>query len=171
MEEENNLSNEYMMSARRLKCWDNYINPKSKTWGNAYRSALDAGYTNETSQSIGQANWFKNRMRRLGLLNKSEQVLEKTLTMDTTDETGREKADLVRVQADTAKFIAKTLGKDEGYTERSEVTGKDGNPIVFMPAELMEKYNLNTDMSSPSESNDSSLKNNITEVSTETEGV
>jgi predicted transcriptional regulator len=29
-------------------------------------------------------------------------------------------------------FTLRTLGKDEGYTERHEVTGKDGEPITFI---------------------------------------
>lgn len=80
----------------------------------------------------------------MNLLGKAEKVLDKTLDMDTTDENGKEKADLLRVQNDAAKFIAKTLGKDEGYNERTEITGAGGQPIIFMPAELMEKYNIDS---------------------------
>lgn len=144
LQEDGGTVSEYIKSPRQLKMWKDYTNPKSPTFGNAYQSALGAGYTPLSSAVITQTAWFKNRILKLGLLSKAEKVLENTLIMDTTDENGFPKADLIRVQADTAKFVAKTLGKDEGYTERNEMTGKDGGAIVFMPAELMEKYNLET---------------------------
>lgn len=127
---------------RQVDAWKKYINPKSPTFNNAYRSALAAGYTDETSQNITGTGWWKAKVRRIQMLNKAERILNKNLDMDTKDENGKHKADLVRVQADVAKFIAKTQGKDEGYTERNEVTGKDGSPVVFMPLELMEKFGL-----------------------------
>jgi hypothetical protein len=123
-------------------CWQYYTDPKSDTFGNAKQSALKAGFKEGYSHNITTTAWFKHRLLRLNLLNKAERVLDKTLDMDTTDEKGKEKADLLRVQNDAAKFVAKTLGKDEGYNERTEITGANGQPIVFMPAELMEKYNI-----------------------------
>jgi len=143
IEEFNPSDEEHKFDLRQAKAWKNYVDPKSPTWNNAKRSAMAAGYTDQTSDIITNVGWWKAKVRRIQMLNKAEKVLKKTLEMDVTDEAGKPKADLVRVQNDTAKFIAKTQGKDEGYSERSEVTGKDGAPIVFMPAELLEKYNLN----------------------------
>lgn len=138
MEEE-----DIIFDIRQKKCWEFYINPKSDSYGNAKESAIKAGYTVSSALQIKSTDWFKTRMRRLNLLSRAEKVLKKTLDMVTFDEsTGKEQADLLRVQNDAAKFVAKTLGKDEGYSERTEVTGKDGDQIVFMPVELMEKYNL-----------------------------
>ena len=57
------------------------------------------------------------------------------------DKDGNIKADVLRVQADMAKHIQKTLGKDEGYSERIENIG-NGNNIVFMPPELINRFNL-----------------------------
>jgi predicted transcriptional regulator len=37
---------------------------------------------------------------------------------------------LERQEAWAISFTLKTLGKDEGFTERQEITGKDGNSIV-----------------------------------------
>ena len=37
---------------------------------------------------------------------------------------------LERGEAWAISFTLKTLGKDNGYTERQEITGKDGNSIV-----------------------------------------
>lgn len=131
-----------VLDIRQRICWENYTSPKSETFGNAYRSALKTGYSESYSRVITNQGWFIERLRRLNMLGRAEKVLKKTLVMKTTDAQGNEQADLLRIQVDTAKHITKTLGKDEGYSERSEVTGKDGQPIVFMPAELVEKYGL-----------------------------
>lgn len=134
-----------LLSPQQKICWDGYSNPKSKTFGNATQSALAAGYAMNTARIITRYDWFKHRLIRLNLLGKAEKVLDKTLSMETQDSKGREQADLLRIQNDSAKFIAKTLGKDEGYSERNEVTGANGNPIVFLPVELMEKYGIDAD--------------------------
>lgn len=136
---------EYLMDPRQLACWQAYADPKSKTFCNAYRSALNAGYSEAMSRTMTGRTWFKDRLRRLKMLSKAEKVFDRTLDMNTVDNQGKEQADLLRIQTDVAKHISKTLGKDEGYSERSEVTGKNGNPIVFMPSELFEKYNLGTE--------------------------
>lgn len=130
------------MDPRQKRMWTAYVKPNSSTFGNAYASAKKAGYAELSSRRITSMGWFKSFKRRFNLLGKAEKVLEKTLDMDTLDAEGREQADLLRVQVDSAKFVAKTLGKDEGYSERNELTGRDGEGIVFMPVELLEKYNL-----------------------------
>lgn len=63
-----------------------------------------------------------NEKRRKRLLAKAENNLE--VLLDSEDE---------RVKADMTKFVAKTLGKDEGYTERTEMTGKDGKDLIPKP--------------------------------------
>lgn len=135
---------EPMLDIRQKLCWDGYISPKSRTFGNAMQSAIAAGYAESTSRVITSEGWWKVKMVRLNMLPRAERALKRALVMKTTDENGKEMPDLLRIQTDVAKHITKTLGKDEGYSERSEVTGKDGNPIVFMPAELMDKYSLPT---------------------------
>jgi hypothetical protein len=137
-----------LLDPRQKMFWDLYANPKSEWFGNAYQSALQCGYSIYYARSITGRPFFQERKRRLNFLSKAEKVLDKTLDMDTKDQKGREQADLLRVQTDVAKHITKTLGKDEGYSERSEVTGKDGGAIVFMPQELLEKYDLSDEKTS-----------------------
>jgi hypothetical protein len=127
---------------RKQDFWKAYLDRKSPTYSNAFKSAVSVGYGEGYATTITGALWFKAKMRRKSLLNKAEHVLDKTLDMVVIDEKGKVDAALARVQNDSAKFIAKTLGKDDGYTERTETTGKDGNPIVFMPMELMKKYGM-----------------------------
>lgn len=132
-----------ILNPQQKRMWDFYIKPSSTSFGNANLSAQKAGYTVYTANQITNMTWFKTKKRRLGMLGKAENALERALDMDIIDSEGNLKADLARVQTDVAKFVAKTLGKDEGYSERTEMTGANGQPIVFMPAELMDKYNLN----------------------------
>jgi len=115
-------SNQYLLDPRQKMCWDLYIDPKSKTFGNAYQSALKVGYEDGTAKQITTFDWFIEKCRRLNLLGKAERNLDKILDLPLED-----KANIV---LDASKFVAKTLGKDEGYSERTEHTGKDGLPLI-----------------------------------------
>lgn len=131
------------LDIRHKLFWDNYLDPRMDAFGNAAASAIAAGYSETYSRNITGQRFFKERMRRMNMLSRAEKVLKRTLIMKTEDPTtGKEQADLLRIQVDVAKHITKTLGKDEGYSERTELTAKDGNPIVFMPVEIMDRYNL-----------------------------
>lgn len=117
-----NGANQYSLDPRQKLCWDLYINPKSKTFGNAYQSAMEAGYEEATASQITTINWFIEKCRRLNLLNKAERNLDSILDLPL-----EEKANLV---LDASKFVAKTLGKEEGYSERTELTGADGKDLT-----------------------------------------
>ncbi len=134
-----------LLDPRQRKFWDIYLNPKHKYFSNAYRAALEAGYSDSYSRIITGMKFFTERLRRFNLLSKAEFVIDKALSYesDKMGEDGEQEVDkeLLRIQADVAKHITKTLGKED-YSERNEVTGKDGSPIVFMPQELMDKFGL-----------------------------
>lgn len=137
---------------KQQKCWDFYVQSVIAGVPNATQSAIKAGYSESTSSKVTTWKWFKDRKKkldRLGMLSDAEKNLkdllntpyivqkqkngEKYLELDT---------EIARLVLDVSKTIVKSLGKDEGYSERSEVTGKGGEPIVFMPAELLKKYDL-----------------------------
>lgn len=126
-----NGANQYFLDPRQKLCWELYITPGTEYFGNAYQSAMKVGYTEGTAAAITTETWFQEKLRRLNMLGKAEKVLDKTLTYKTTDEDGKVIVDLLRVQTDVAKHITKTLGKDEGYSERTEMTGKDGGPLTI----------------------------------------
>ena len=114
---------------REQVCWDIYV---TKGLQNAYESAVEAGYSEDHSRNITLQGWFKERVSRLkrkDMLSKAEKVLEKTLNYSTEDEEGKVKVDLLRVQTDVAKTVVTTLGKDEGYSTRNEITAKDGEAL------------------------------------------
>lgn len=125
-----NGANQWILDPRQKLCWELYVNPKSETFGNAFKSGLKAGYEESYCRTILETEWLREKVLRLNLLGKAEKVLNKTLDYSTEDEEGKVKVDLLRVQTDVAKTVVTTLGKDEGYSTRSELTGKDGDALI-----------------------------------------
>lgn len=122
------------LDPRQRDFWAKYIDPSSPTYSNGYKTGIAAGYTKSYSRNLRNQGWFKAKVRRTNLQGKAEQILDRILNMES------DKADIMRVQSDVAKHITKTLGKDDGYSERTEQVG--GGNIVFLPQELIEKFNL-----------------------------
>lgn len=139
-----NNANQYVMDPRQSLCWSLYTDPKSKTFGNANQSALKAGFSKGYSDQITTRPWFQTKVRRIGMLDKAEKVLEECLEMPVSIEKleGRgEDAELVvktdpaliKIKQDTAKFIAERVGKNEGYSTRTELTGAEGEALIPKP--------------------------------------
>jgi len=124
-----NGANQYTMDVRQKLCWDLYVNPKSETFGNAYQSAQKAGYEESYAAIITTTNWFLEKLRRLNMLSKAEKALDETLSYNPVNKEGKIDPAIGRLRLDAAKHITSTLGKDEGYSTRQEVTGKDGGAI------------------------------------------
>ncbi len=95
------------------------------------QSAIKAGYTKGYAATINDELWFLEKKRRLGMYVKAEKVLEQTLDDYQKD---------AKLAQDTAKFVAKTLGKEE-YSERTEVTGENGAPLAIEISEVIAKKN------------------------------
>lgn len=137
---------------REQICWDLYIQSILKGQENACESAIQAGYSEDHSRNITLQGWFKerkDRLKRKDMLSKAEKVLDKTLTYITEDVDGKVKTDLLRVQTDVAKHITNTLGKNEGYSTRNEITGADGKdlptPILNVLYNDINKENIKTE--------------------------
>lgn len=99
-----------------------YNDPKSSTFSNAKQSAIKAGYSEEYANVLiaRMPDWAsENISRRKRMLEKAEKRLDTLI--DSEDE---------RVSADVSKFVAKTIGKDEGYSDRTEHTGKNGETLT-----------------------------------------
>jgi len=130
-----NGANGVTSDPREQVMWDIYISKIANGKENAYESAVEAGYSEDHSRNITLQGWFKERLAKLkrrDILSKAEKVLEKTLSYDVEEESEngiRIKTDLLRIQTDVAKHVTSTLGKDEGYSNRTENTGKDGGAI------------------------------------------
>lgn len=135
-----NGANQFNLDPRQKVCWEYYANPKSETFGNAYQSALKAGYEDNYAKTITVTEWFLEKVRRLNMLGKAEKVLNEMLDMPVDVQKlegyGEDKElivktepALVKIKQDTAKFVAERLGKGEGYSTRSELTGADGKDL------------------------------------------
>ncbi len=132
--------NQYQLDPRQNQCWNFYINPTSETFGNGTQSAIKAGYTPDYADQITTVDWFKGKLRRLNMLSKGEKVLDETLDYIAIDEKGKVDVGIARIKLDAAKVVVTTLGKDEGYSTKTEtdLTSK-GERILIMPQELIQK--------------------------------
>lgn len=103
-----------------------YTNPKSPLFGNALQSALKAGYSQEYSESITalMPNWLSENLGKAKLVVKAEKNLELALEGALDDpEKGKKE-----IQWKATDFTLSRLKKDT-YSERTELTGKDGKDL------------------------------------------
>jgi len=130
---------------REQVCWDFYVESIAKGQANAYQSAKKAGYEESTAKQITVRSWFIERLEELErkeMLSLAEKKLKKTLTYEVQDDTGKVITDLLRIQTDVSKHLTSTLGKDKGYSTRTEQTGKDGKDLIPMSLSQEEKDKL-----------------------------
>lgn len=135
-------ANQYTLDPRQKLCWEFYINPKSETFGNALQSALKAGYEETYSTQITATQWFIDKVRRLNMLSKAEKVLEEMIELDINNHQKigdevviRKDPALAKIKQDTAKFLAERLGKNDGYSSRTELTGAEGERLFEVKEE------------------------------------
>lgn len=137
---------------REQVCWDFYVESVAKQSENAYASAIKAGYSEDHSRNITLQGWFKERLAKLkrkDMLSKAERNLDKVLDMEVEEE-GKINAQLLKIKTDVSTTMVKTLGK-ENYSDRLEVTGKDGQPVIVLPNELIQKNELSSETKPNSE--------------------
>lgn len=108
-----------------------YLDPKSKTFSNAYQSALEAGYEEEYAKVIlnKDLDWLSESVKDSSLLQKAEKRLNQILDMEAVDEEGRVDNSLLANQMKAVTLVAKGIGKAK-YSERVESTGANGAPLV-----------------------------------------
>lgn len=118
-----------------------YTNPNSPTFSNALRSALKAGYSQEYAETITSKDltWLSESIGKKELLIKAEKVLNKTLDMEAVTEEGKVDNQLLAIQNKTAQFVAETVGKNDGYSKRTELTGKGGEALSIQFAEAFKR--------------------------------
>lgn len=122
-----------------------YTNPKSPNFSNAVQSALKAGYSETYANNITglMPDWLFENIGDMKRLKKAEKILDKTLDMEAVNEEGKVDNQLLKIQNDTAKFVAERLNKQK-YSTRSELTGKEGQTLqIIIPASVAETFNLN----------------------------
>lgn len=120
---------------KQALAWEYYVQSWREGSPNIYRSGIRAGYTEATSKQLGNFKWFKDKkdkLRRSVMMTKAERNLNRILNMDYSqikilpDGSKKEgvNTDILKVVADISKTIVTTLGKDAGYSTKTEVGGK-----------------------------------------------
>lgn len=79
------------------------------------------------------------------MFDKSVNKLEDIIDIKEADK------DILKLQQDTAKHITETLGKDKGFSKRTEMTGKDGDKLILnINYAVAEKNGISQDTTSSS---------------------
>lgn len=109
---------------------ERYTNPKSPTFGNAKQAALEANYTETYADNITTLlpDWLLENIGDMKRLRKAEKNLEEVQNIQIYNEEGKVDAQLVDKRTKVDMFLAERLNKAK-YSTRSELTGKDGEPI------------------------------------------
>ena len=126
------LRNKNQDNNRREKCWNYYLKTVRDGNPSANAAAKEAGFSPNTAMNIGKMRWFKDKkdkLRRSKMMNNAEKNIARILNMGYTEmkqmEGGEEKEitniDKLRIVADMSKTIVTTLGKDLGYSNKTEV--------------------------------------------------
>lgn len=144
-----NGANQYNLDPRQKLCWELYVTPGTDYFSNARKSGIKAGYEVDYADQITSSEWFKDRIRRLNLYSKGVMVLEETLLTEhivqkigmfgpIIDPVKKEyvyevDSSILALKNKAATFVTQTLGKDDGFSSRNEVTGKDGKEFLGVP--------------------------------------
>jgi phage terminase small subunit len=118
--------NQYKPDPRQSLFLSYYLDPKSKTFSNAYQSALKAGYEDEyakviTSDSKG-LEWLSEAVNDSYILKTAENNLREFLEMDITitrDGIKFTDSQLAKIKQDTTKFALEKLNKKK-YSSKTD---------------------------------------------------
>jgi len=121
-----------------MKFLQDYLNPKSQTFGNAYQSAINAGFTKTYSTNMASRNpdWMLENVNRATMVAKAERNLDHFLDLDEEDN-GK-----LRVKFDTTKFVAERLNRKVYGEEKDSVD--NSVKVLVVPATLIQKNAIPT---------------------------
>lgn len=140
------LRNKNQDNNRREACWNYYLKTIRDGNPNAKAAALHAGFSENTAMNIKKMRWFKDKndkLRRSRMLNNAERNIARIINMGYTEmrklEDGTVKEvvdkDVLKVVADMSKTIVTTLGKDLGYSAKTEIKVSEAPaPILQLDA-------------------------------------
>lgn len=100
------------LDPRQIKFLELYLDPKSETYANAYKSAVKAGFSDKYADSITIKNlkWLEENVGDIQLVQKALKNLKELLD---------EKKDK-RIKADITKFVLERLNKKK-FSPKTEV--------------------------------------------------
>lgn len=118
---------EILFTPQQQEFLKNYIDPKSATFGNCLQSGLKAGYSQGYSESLTaqMPDWLADALGKSRKVLKAENNLDMALDGLLDDpEKGKKE-----IQWKATEFSLKTLRRED-YSERKELTGKDGKDLI-----------------------------------------
>lgn len=106
-----------------------YINPKSKNFGNAVQSALAAGYSEYYANNITSLmpEWLYENMGDMKRLKKAERNLSEVQDLQIINEEGKPDASLIEKRSKVDMFLLEKLHREK-YGNKTDVTS-GGKPI------------------------------------------
>lgn len=119
-----------ILNGQQEKFLSYYTDPKSESFANARQSCLRAGYSAEYAENIMalMPDWLSESIGDMKMLRKAEKRLNQILELEAVDEEGKIDNALLANQMKAITLVAKGLGKSK-YSERTELTGKDGKEL------------------------------------------
>ena len=125
-------ANQWQNSPKQKLFLSFFLNPQSDSFSNAYQSALRAGYSENTAKTITstQREWLTEKVSDELMVNKATVRLHKAI--ESNDD---------KLAIDVSKFVVSRLNKKK-WSERSEITGDGGKPIIAISSELASKYGI-----------------------------
>lgn len=132
------IANGITSDPREQICWDIYVDNLAKGLDNAYEAGVSAGYSHDHSRNLTMQGWFKERkakLHRKEMLSKAERNLGKVLDFNMHDDEGKVNTPVATLVSNVSTTIVKTLGKDIGYSDRTEHTGANGKDLIPLPPE------------------------------------
>lgn len=119
-----------ILDPQKQKFIEAFLDPKSPSFGNYRQSALTAGYSEDYADNISvqMPKWLSDVLGKSRKVVKAEKNLD--LALDgLLDDPERQKKE---IQWKATEFTLKTLRKDD-YSDRKELTGKDGKDLIPEP--------------------------------------
>lgn len=133
-------ANQYQTDPRQTAFLKAYLDPKSDTWSNAKQSALKVGYAPEYADNIMSIypDWLSDAIGDTKLIQKATRNLDMALDglLDDPEKGGKP------LQLKATEITLRGLQKTK-WSERQEVTGKDGKDLIPEPLSEEEKEKLN----------------------------
>jgi len=122
------MANQHTPDPRQALFLSHYLDPSSDTFSNAMQSALLAGYSQEYAENIKSLmpQWLSDSIEDLYIASEAQSNIRLAVAGD-PEQIVKEFGKNVKWEATT--LAAKGLMKQK-YSERSEITGKDGQPLV-----------------------------------------
>jgi hypothetical protein len=120
------------VNPRQELCWALYINPDSDTFGNAYASAIKAGYEETTSLIITTSPWFQKKLERLNRANRALKNLDEVINLEIKemdDKDGLLRSDLLKHRSEISNKILEVTNDEWNPKRKIDITSQ-GDKVV-----------------------------------------